>query len=296
MSRPSSIDRVALASFLAGAFLAGGNGVGIRFSNRELAPLWGASLRFSLAAALLLVLMAGMKLRLPRGRALTGALLFGALNFGAGFALAYTALVDLHAGFGQILLALVPLFTLLLAVAQRQEHLKVSSVAGTLLALLGIAQMARAPVGSPLPLRGVLAALGSALCLAEAAVLVRRFPKVHPVAMNATAMAAGAALLLLASLVLGEPHPLPGLPETWVAIGYLAVVGSVVVFILYLVVLHRWPASRAAYSFVLIPFVTLLLSAWVDGERVGAELLVGGALVLAGVYLGALRRGGARED
>ena len=34
------------------------------------------------------------------------------------------------------------------------------------------------------------------------------------------------------------------------------------VFVLYLVVLRYWAASRAAYAFVLIPFVTVLLSAW----------------------------------
>jgi len=61
--------------------------------------------------------MAVLRLPLPRGRALTGALLYGTLNFGAAFALAYYALVRLHAGLGQTLLALVPLATLLLAVA-----------------------------------------------------------------------------------------------------------------------------------------------------------------------------------
>ena len=110
-------ERVALACFVAGALLAGGNGVSIRFSNRELPPLWGAGLRFSLAAALLLVVMAVLRLPFPRGRALTGALLYGALNFGAAFALAYYALVRLHAGLGQTLLALVPLATLLLLAA-----------------------------------------------------------------------------------------------------------------------------------------------------------------------------------
>ena len=39
-----------------------------------------------------------------------------------------------------------------------------------------------------------------------------------------------------------------------------AVAGSVVVFLLYLVVLRYWAASRACYGFVIIPFVTLLLS------------------------------------
>ncbi len=51
-------SRVALASFVAGSLLAGGNAVGVRFSNRELAPLWGAGLRFTLAAALLVAVMA----------------------------------------------------------------------------------------------------------------------------------------------------------------------------------------------------------------------------------------------
>ena len=43
--------------------------------------------------------------------------------FGVGFALAYTALDELHAGFGQTLLALVPLLALLFAVLHRQERL-----------------------------------------------------------------------------------------------------------------------------------------------------------------------------
>src|SRR5829696_4086798 len=93
-------DRVALAAFVASSLLAGGNAVAIRFSNRELEPLWGAGLRFSLAAVLLVALMVVMRLELPRGRAITGALLFGMFNFGGAFGLAYYALVELHAGFG----------------------------------------------------------------------------------------------------------------------------------------------------------------------------------------------------
>jgi hypothetical protein len=44
---------VALTAFVTYAVLAGGNAVVVRFSNRELAPPWGAGLRFALAAALL---------------------------------------------------------------------------------------------------------------------------------------------------------------------------------------------------------------------------------------------------
>jgi drug/metabolite transporter (DMT)-like permease len=282
-------ERLALASFLASAALAGGNGVSIRFSNRELAPLWGAGLRFALAAALLLAVMAVRRLAFPHGRALTGALLYGTLNFGAAFALAYYALVRLHAGLGQTLLALVPLATLLLAVAQHQERLRAAAVAGTFLALAGVAVISQGAVGASVPLASLLAAVASAVCIAQAAVLVRRFPPVHPVTMNAVGMTTGAALLLAGSALAGEPHLLPQQAATWAAVAYLVVAGSVVVFVLYLVVLRHWAASRAAYGFVLIPFVTVLLSAWLDNEPLGLGLLVGGLLVLAGVYVGALR-------
>jgi drug/metabolite transporter (DMT)-like permease len=70
---------------------------------------------------------------------------------------------------------------------------------------------------------------------------------------------------------------------------YLVVIGSVVVFLLYLIVLRYWTASRASYGFVIIPFVTIVLSAWLDNEPVGVGLVLGGLLVLAGVYVGALR-------
>ena len=281
-------ERVALAAFIANAVLAGGNAVGIRFTNRELDPLWGAGLRFSLAAVLLLVVMAVLRSAPPRGRALTGALLYGVFNFAGAFALAYYGYVRVHAGLGQTLLALVPLATLLLAVAWRQERLRVAAVVGTLLALAGIAVMSRAR-REAVPLLSLLALVGSALCFAQAAVLVRRFPRLHPVVTNAVGMAAGAALLVAGSVVAGESIVLPRRAATWAALGYLVLFGSVAVFVLYVVVLRYWAASRAAYVFVLIPFVTVVLSVWLDDEPVGAGLVLGGLLVLAGVYVGALR-------
>jgi len=283
-------ERVALAAFFAGAIVAGGNGVGVRFSNRELEPFWGAGFRFALAAALLLAVMAVFRLSIPRGEALVGAIVFGALNFGGAFALAYYALVRIHAGFGQLLLALVPLATLLLAVLQRQERLRVAALAGALVALAGIAIMSREALRGTVPLLSVLAAVGSALCFAQAAVVVRRFPPVHPVTLNALGMAVGALLLVVTSIAAGEQIELPDRTATWLAIAYLVVAGSALVFVLYLVVLRYWEASRAAYTFVVVPVVTLILSAWLDDEPIGVGLLLGGSLVLTGVYVGALRR------
>jgi drug/metabolite transporter (DMT)-like permease len=288
-------ERVALAAFVTQAVLAGGNAVCIRFSNRELAPLWGAGLRFSLAAALLLAVMAVLRLPLPRGRALTGSVLFGLFNFGASFALFYYGLVQVHAGFGQILLALVPLATLLLAVLWRQERVRSAAVIGTIFALAGVTLISNDPLRQAPPLTSVLAVVGGSVCFAQALVIVRRFPRVHPVTMNAVGMTAGALVLLAASMIAGDPLVLPQRRETWLAIGYLVVIGSIAVFLLYVVVLRYWAATRAAYGFVIIPFVTVLLSAWLDDEPVTWGLVLGGLLVLVGVYVGALRPGRLKD-
>jgi drug/metabolite transporter (DMT)-like permease len=282
-------ERVAITAFVGYAVLAGGNAVGIRFSNRELEPLWGAGLRFALAAALLLAVMVVLRLAIPRGRALLGSVLYGFFNFGASFGLIYYGLVRVHAGLGQILLALVPLATLLLAVLWRQERLGVAAVMGTLLALGGVAVISRSPLQNDVPLLSVLAVVAGAVCLAQALVLVRRFPPVHPVSMNAVGMTAAAVVLFAASLVADDPLVLPQRTETWMAMAYLVVIGSVVVFLLYVVVLRYWAASRASYGFVIIPFVTFVLSAWLDNEPVGIGLVLGGLLVLIGVYVGAIR-------
>jgi drug/metabolite transporter (DMT)-like permease len=261
----------------------------VRFSNRELEPLWGAGLRFALAAMLLAALMAALRLAPPAGRALTGAVLYGALNFGAAFALVYYGFVDVHAGLGQTLLAVVPLATLLLAVLQRQERFRAEGILGALFALIGIAVLSRAPLRESVPVLSLLAILAGALCFAQAAIVVRRFPAVHPVTMNAVAMGTAAVLLVACSLLVGETIELPDSGETWAALAYLVVVGSVVVFSLYIFVLRYWSASRVSYTFVLVPVVTVALSAWLDDEPVYAGLLLGGCLVLAGVYVGALR-------
>lgn len=282
-------DGTALAAFVVGTVLAGGNAVGVRVSNRELDPLWGAGLRFLLAAALLGVVMAAMRLTFPRDRALLGVLVYGALIFGGAFSFAYYALVRIHAGLGQTLLALVPLATLLLAVLQRQERLRLAALVGTFLSVAGIGVISGVAGTEAVPVLSLLAVLGAVLCFAEATVLVRRFPPVHPVTINALGMAVGAVILVFLSLVLRESIVLPEDDATWLALAYMVVLGSGPVFVLYVVVVRLWSASRAAYTFVLIPVVTVILSAWIDDEPIGAGLVLGGLLVLAGVYVGALR-------
>jgi drug/metabolite transporter (DMT)-like permease len=283
-------ERIALVTFLGYSVLAGGNAVGVRFSNQELDPFWGATLRFGLAALLMLTVMVVSGHRFPGGRALLGAALYGLLAYGGAFAFFFYALVELESGFGQILLSIVPLVTLLLAVTQRLERLRRSSVVGALLAVTGVVVMSGLTLEGPVPILSILAAFGSAVCFAQAAITVKRFPPVHPIVINAVGMTVGAIFLAFLTLTAGNDVKLPQQATTWWAVVYMAVIGSGVVFTLYVVVLRYWDASRANYGFVIVPIVTVLISAWLLDEQLTFGLLGGGALVLAGVYLGALRQ------
>jgi len=288
-------ERIALVTFFAYSVLAGGNAVGVRISNQELDPFWGATLRFGLAAVLMLTVMVISGHRFPVGRALLGSALYGLLAFGGAFGFFFYALVELEAGFGQILLSVVPLATLLLAVAQRLERLHQSSVLGALLAMTGVVVMSGLTLKGPVPIFSILAVLGSAVCFAQAAITVKRFPPVHPIVANAVGMSVGAIFLAFLTLLAGNEVRLPQQADTWWAVIYLVVIGSGVVFTLYVIVLRYWDASRVNYGFVIVPIVTVLISARLLDEQLTLGLLGGGVLVLVGVYLGALRQGHPNE-
>jgi drug/metabolite transporter (DMT)-like permease len=283
-------------TFLLCAVLIGGNLVSIRFSNRELDPLWGAGLRIALAALIFAGIMVFRRLRFPTGRALFGALIIGVLDFAGGFALLYYALVSLPAGLAATLGAVLPLETLLLAVLWRQERLTGAAILGGLLAVAGVAAMSGVSVNGEIPLLSILAALAGSLCIAQGTVLVRLFPDVHPVTLNAVGTAIGAALLIGLSLLAGEDHQLPAEPATWIALAYAVLIGSVVVFLLAVHLIRTWGASRSSYLFVVSPLFAIGLSVWLDDEVLGWELVAGGALVVLGVYVGALRSPVGRTD
>ena len=288
-------ERIALVTLLAYSVLAGENAVGVRISNQELDPFWGATLRFGLAAGLMLTVMVVSGHRFPMGSALLGSALYGLLAFGGAFGFFFYALVELEAGFGQILLAVVPLATLLLAVTQRLERLRRSSVLGALLAMTGVVVMSGLTLEGPVPMFSILAVIGSAVCFAQAAITVKRFPPVHPIVMNAVGMSFGAIFLAVLTLLAGNDVKLPQQANTWWAVAYLVVIGSGVVFTLYVVMPRYWDASRVNYGFVIVPIVTVLISARLLDEQLTLGLAGGGVLVLFGVDLGALRQGHTNE-
>lgn len=283
---PPEAPGLVLAAFLVMVLLGGANFVAVRFSNAELPPFWGAGSRFIISAVILALIGLALRVPFPRGRTLVGSSLYGLLGFGAFYAFAYVGLQEASAGSGAVLLSLAPLTTFLLALVQGQERFRWRALIGALVALAGIVVMFGAPGG--VPLGAVVAFMGAAIAVGEAGVVAKRFPKAHPVSMNAAAMGVGSALLLVLSRIAGESWSLPVRTVTVTALVYLILLGSVGLFVLYLFILKRWTASRTAYAFVLFPVVASLLGLWLEGDPITPALALGGIIVLGGVYVGAL--------
>ena len=275
-----------LAAFLLVVLLGGTNQVAVRFSNRELPPFFGAGVRFLAAALLLQALAWWQGVEVPRGRALVAALLFGLINFGVSYALAYWALLEAPAALASTTLSLVPLITLLIAVGIGLERFRWTGVAGGLVATLGIVIVFADQVRAVSP-PTIAALLGTAVAVASSTIVAKRMPGSHPIATNAVAMLPGSALLFALSFVARERVEAPHLAATWLALAYLAVC-SVKLFAGFLFVVKRWTASASSYATILFPIVTIAIAAVLAAEAVTLPFVVGTAFVMVGVYVGAI--------
>ena len=132
-------DRATQAAFVATILIGGANAIAVRLTLRELTPFWGAALRFLLATLALAIVTLLVRRRLPARRHLPGIVLFGIFNFGLTYVFLYIGLHDAPAGTAAVITALVPLFTLLLVVAQRIERFRTAGLVGSLIAASGIA-------------------------------------------------------------------------------------------------------------------------------------------------------------
>ncbi len=296
MHRPATPapDAMTLGAFAVAVVIGAGNFIGVRFSNTELAPFWGAALRFGTAAVIFVVTALLLGKAWPRGRELWATVVYGALTFAVSYALLYWALLQVSAGVATIVLAIVPLATVVLAAAQRLEALRLRGAMGALLAAAGIVWMVTGPQDLVVPIGALVAMLGAAASIAQAMIVGKRISGNHPAVTNAVGMVVGAALLLLLSAVAGEPWVLPRRTEVIVALIYLIVLGSGGLFVLVLLIVRRWTASATSYLFVLFPVVTMVLDAWLTNEPIAAQALTGALLVMAGVWFGALSPGARR--
>lgn len=280
-------DPSTLAAFIGVVLLGGLNAIAVRQTVQEMAPFWGAGLRFVAAGLCMAAIVVLFRRPFPRGRSLVGAMLYGAVGFAASYGFIYPGFRETPAGTGMVLISLTPLLTFGLAIAHRQERFHVQGLLGALIALAGVAIVFAAQLDANVPLTSLVLILLGTLCIAETSVIAKSIPRSDPFGTNAVGMLTGAAILLGLSLLTGESLVLPQQPATWAAVGYLVALGSVAMFALYLYALARWTASAVSYATLLLPFVTISAAAVLTGEQVTTAVLVGGAVILAGVYVGA---------
>ena len=280
--------------FVAIALIGGGNPVGVAIVVDELDPLWAAAVRFIAAGAIFALGMAVFRIPIPHGRALAGSLLYGLFGFFAAFTCLFWGLQETPPGTGQVIIALVPLLTLGFAIAHGLEQFSLRALVGSLIALGGLAFLVSDRIEADVPLLSLLAMVAGAVFLAESGVILKLTPRAHPVASNAVGMLAGSVGLLGLSALVGDAWLAPAQSDTWAAMVFLVLGGSVAVFGLYAFLLGRWTASAVSYILLLQPLPTLVYSALLRGEPLTPALLVGGAVMLLGVYIGAFGPTGVR--
>ena len=281
--------------FAVTATLGGINVLAVRISVGELAPFWAAGLRFSLAAVIFIVITLALRLPWPRGRLLFLTVVNGLLGISLFYALGYWALVRVNTATATVVLALVPLVTLLLAAAQRFERINRRAVAGSLLAVAGIAWMVIGPGEVTPAVLPLLALLGATVCVGESVIVSKMISANHPAITNAVSLTVGALTLLGMSALTGEQWALPRQTEVVWSLVYLVTLGSVGVFALVLLVVRRLTASATSYMFVLFPLVAIVVGPWLVDEPVSAAGAAGAVLVMIGVWLGALSPGSRRS-
>lgn len=276
------------AAFAVMVLIAGLNFPAVRFSNRELAPFYGAGIRFLAAALLFYAFVVWRGIALPTREQMKGTVLYGVLNFAASYAFAYVALVSLPSGVAAVILGSVPVITLLLAAGQGVERFRLRGLIGAIIAVAGIVVLVGAPSKVHVSVGAVLFMLGAALSGSESSIVIKKYPTGDPMATNAVGMAVGGILLLVLSAVFGERWSVPANWTTWASLVYLVLFGSIGLFGLFLYALKRGTATRVSYMFVLTPIIASPSGAALAGESVTLAMIVGGIIVLLGVYLGAL--------
>lgn len=282
-----NLDRSTLAAFVIAVLFLGVNFVAVRFSNQELPPFWGASLRFIVATVLLFSITRLRNIPLPKGAALTGATLYGLFSFAISYGFLYWGLTRVGSGMASVMFATIPLVTQLIASLIGQERLTWKGMLGASIVIAGIAVVFIEQLKFDVPLIYLGSILLGVVSSALSGIIVKYYPKSHPVSTNVIGMGIGAVLLLVLSFFTSEAQGLPSLPATWLALGWL-VLSSIVGFVLIVWLLSRWSATATSYIGVCTPLVTVVAASLLTGEIPTVTFLTGSLLVLVGVYVGVL--------
>jgi drug/metabolite transporter (DMT)-like permease len=250
------------------------------------------AIRFALATAALIAMAGGVRaLRLDPRRAAMLVLLAGG-GQSAIAVLTLTALDYVSVATLGFLFYTYPAWVAIIAAARGMERLTTQRALALALALAGIVTMVGVPGSGTLDPRGVALALVAAVVYAAYIPMMARRQEGIPPAVTATYTALGVMVLTGAAAIAMGELTLRLTPTAWWATIALALVSTVLPYLLFLRGLAVLGPVRTAIVSTVEPFWTTLLGAVVLGQPMTARTLAGGVLIAAAVLI---LQGGGRH-
>jgi drug/metabolite transporter (DMT)-like permease len=262
----------------------------IRLAVREGAgfpPFALGMLRVSVAGGVLLAWAAarGMRVRLQRSEWITLAIA-GLLMWPGGNGLVNLAEQRADSSYAALLVGSMPIWAATIeAILDRRRpswRLTVSLLVG--FAGVGLLTAPRLAHAGRADVLSVLALLVAPIVWAAGSILQLRRPVgVTPLVSAAYLHLFGSVGFVVLFLATREPLPTPSL-ESWGALGYLIVAGSIVSFTSYIRALHALPTSVVMTYAYVNPVIAVTLGWMILREPITPPILGGMALILIGVW------------
>ena len=274
----------------------------IKIGLQDLPPLTFAGIRFLLASSIIFLLIAARRLSLPRRRsdwillAVTGVLSFS-LNYG----LLFWGEQYISSGLAALLQATIPAFGLVIAhFYLPSERMTPARIFGVVLGVAGVAVIFsnQLSVAGREALAGSVALVLSSICVAYSNVLVKaRGSALDPAILAAGQMLFGFIPLLVIGVWLeGNPFHFHWTRMAFIALFYLAVVGSVVAFLLYYWLVQHMDVTNTMLIALVTPVIAVTLGMLVLNEELSWRTFAGGAMIISGIALIIVRHRRRKES
>ncbi len=288
-SKPNKKIFQYVAAFAAVYLVWGSTYLAIKVVVASIPPLLAAGVRFAIAGLLLYGWALFRGSATPSRREWRNVIIVSALMFFTCYACLFWAEKTMPSGLASVLVATLPLWTLILeAAVLRTQRLTGLLWLGLVLGFVAVLIISRGTGGTrSVQLWPTVAVIGSEVSWAVGSILSKRLslPEVQSVSAGAQ-MLCGGVMLLIASLAFQEWHAvvMPS-PAALFGLVYLIVAGSLAAFSAYVWLLKRMGPTRVSSYAYVNPVVALTLGYFFGGERFGASAMAGSALVLGSVFL-----------
>lgn len=273
----------------------------IKLGLSDLPPFTFAGIRFVIALTIIFSIIKIRGIELPRARADWILLaITGILSFGLNYGFVFWAEQHISSGLAALLQATTPAFGLVFAHFYLPgERLSWAKIGGVILGVCGVGVVFsnQLAVAGRLALAGCAAMVLSSIVVAYSNVLVKRYGKnLNPAIMAAGQMFFGLLLLLAVGIPLeGNPLHFHWTPMAVVALFYLAIVGSVIAFLLYYWLVLNMQVTKTMLISLVTPVVAVILGMIVLDEEIGWRTLIGGAMIISGIGFIVVRKATKKE-